>query len=475
MAKAERSKAIERDAQVAAYKWLTVQRGRVGAWARRKFGVSASEKGAGGTNGTAGGNGVHHADPGDRDDEDGHAAAYSDRLTLLKDDEPAPKKAISEEEIIKMLSSPMTDAMRDALERGVKLGGDTQGAAFGVRFDIKDPAVMRYLADRETNLEKVLTQNTAQMVKETILSAYADGSSELQIVTRILDSGAFTPGRAQRIARTEVHAAIQSGSNEGMMQAGVEEREWLTSLDSSVRDLHEPMNGQVRKIDEPFEDANGNELMWPGDPNAPPETQINCRCTLLSRENTATSSELAEALGLAPADGEDRDEKIEDKLTSAAEDLPSSVVGRLDPEDVEELRYERGKGRDAEYDVESGTATIGPRARGEDVETVLEQHLAASIMTASDARGLRNQLVTADLVTPDAWDDAGGSEKERAVRVQAALIAGDREAVGEMLGRDLTDAEWKRSQIVGKHFWTVGRTGGKVPRRTNPKREPEEE
>jgi len=483
MAKAEKSKAIERDAQIAAYKWLTIQRGRVGSWARRKFGVAASEKGAngaggaGGTNGTAGGNGHVRPPDSDRDDdEDGAAFSMTaDRLTLLKADEPAPKKAISEEEILKVLSSPMTDAMRDALTRGVALGGDTQGAALGIKFDLKDPAVMRYLADRETNLEKVLQRDTADMVKKTILSAYADGSSELQIVTRVLESGAFTPGRAQRIARTEVHAAIQSGSHEGMVQAGVEEREWLTSLDDSVRELHEPMNGQVRKVDEPFEDVDGNELMYPGDPNAPPETQVNCRCTTLSRESEATSSELAEALGLAPADGEDANDKIEDKLTEAAESLPSSVIGRLDPEDVEELRYAVGRGRDAEYDIETGTATIGPRARGEDVETVLEQHLAASIMTASDARGLRNQLVTADLVTPDAWDDVGGTEKERAVQVQAAIISGDRDAVGEMLGRELSDVEWKRAEIVGKHFWTVGRTGGKVPRKTNPKREPEEE
>jgi len=43
------------------------------------------------------------------------------------------------------------------------------------------------------------------------------------------------------------------------------------------------MHNQVRGYREAFESGAGNLLMYPGDPNAPPEDRIQCRCAVATR------------------------------------------------------------------------------------------------------------------------------------------------------------------------------------------------
>ena len=54
------------------------------------------------------------------------------------------------------------------------------------------------------------------------------------------------------------------------------QRQWI----DRVRPWHLDMDGQKQPPGEPFTDGLGNSLMYPGDLLAPPETRINCRCTL---------------------------------------------------------------------------------------------------------------------------------------------------------------------------------------------------
>jgi len=92
--------------------------------------------------------------------------------------------------------------------------------------------------------------------------------------------------RAETIARTEAMASIHQSQEEAMrqaMEAGIDPDSvgyvWRTAADSSrVRDSHATMNGQEVGVDEPFVTGNGVRLMYPGDPDGPPEEIINCRC-----------------------------------------------------------------------------------------------------------------------------------------------------------------------------------------------------
>lgn len=92
--------------------------------------------------------------------------------------------------------------------------------------------------------------------------------------------------RAEAIARTESMAALHEAQQQAMEQAvesGAVAQEnvtfiWNTAEDNRVRDAHQTMDGQEVAMGEMFTDGDGNQLEYPGDPNAPPETTINCRC-----------------------------------------------------------------------------------------------------------------------------------------------------------------------------------------------------
>lgn len=80
--------------------------------------------------------------------------------------------------------------------------------------------------------------------------------------------------RAQNWARMQWIRAVNAITGEEWGKG------WDTQQDNRVRESHEPMNGQVRRWDEPFITGDGNYLMYPGDTSAPIKEWINCRCNL---------------------------------------------------------------------------------------------------------------------------------------------------------------------------------------------------
>lgn len=94
--------------------------------------------------------------------------------------------------------------------------------------------------------------------------------------------------RADTIARTEALTGYSQARDESLRQMMQQTRlnsdrvlrVWHATHDDRVRDWHLSMEGQRASVDEPFIDGLGNAVMYPGDPSAPPETRINCRCTL---------------------------------------------------------------------------------------------------------------------------------------------------------------------------------------------------
>jgi|TARA_Y100000310_G_scaffold160698_2_gene160498 hypothetical protein len=94
--------------------------------------------------------------------------------------------------------------------------------------------------------------------------------------------------RATTIARTEALRAVNSGTEdmfEQAMDSGTISRDdvlrtWNTARDERVRSSHSSINGEVRGPGEAFVTEKGNMLMFPGDPNAPAEETIQCRCVL---------------------------------------------------------------------------------------------------------------------------------------------------------------------------------------------------
>ncbi len=98
--------------------------------------------------------------------------------------------------------------------------------------------------------------------------------------------------RSEVIGRTESLRATNGGQRD-MLRAAVDEgdlrqdqlkREWNTAIDERVRDSHSPMSGQeVTGTEIPFISGLGNELLYPGDPGAPAEDTVQCRCAVGTR------------------------------------------------------------------------------------------------------------------------------------------------------------------------------------------------
>lgn len=127
----------------------------------------------------------------------------------------------------------------------------------------------------------LVDDHTRAAVRDEIAKALELGESLGQIVERIGQMPEFGQVRALRIARTETVGAYNFATVDAYEQSGVVEGvEWLSARDSHVRDTHAEADGQVVSLGQSFQ-VGGVDMSFPGDPGAPPEETVNCRCTTL--------------------------------------------------------------------------------------------------------------------------------------------------------------------------------------------------
>lgn len=98
--------------------------------------------------------------------------------------------------------------------------------------------------------------------------------------------------RGETIARTETLTSLRAAQYEAAKQlvaSGRVRREdvrlvWKANFDGRTRDSHAALHGESTGIDEPFvSPLTGARIRYPGDPLAPAEELINCRCALTVR------------------------------------------------------------------------------------------------------------------------------------------------------------------------------------------------
>ncbi len=125
-----------------------------------------------------------------------------------------------------------------------------------------------------TKVNDATKKRVGKLLKDSINS----GESLQQITDKIDDVLGGNRKRALVVARTQVSGAVSGGRHQSMKEAGVKKRRWVTSGDvDTVRPDHRKANGQIVKIDEPFNVGSEN-LMYPGDPSGSPKNIVNCRC-----------------------------------------------------------------------------------------------------------------------------------------------------------------------------------------------------
>ena len=121
-------------------------------------------------------------------------------------------------------------------------------------------------------------------MNSAVLQGIIQGDSMDRIAERILPIVHNNESAAIRNARTMVTGAENQGRLDSFQElqdmGTVIKKKWIATLDDRVRAWHAEMDGDEVDLDENFVDGNGNELQYPGDPDAEPETVYNCRCAM---------------------------------------------------------------------------------------------------------------------------------------------------------------------------------------------------
>jgi hypothetical protein len=108
----------------------------------------------------------------------------------------------------------------------------------------------------------------------------------LSELAKEIQSPEINTRRARTIARTETIRAANAASVANVNDKGyIVQKKWLAIIDRRTRDDHAELDEKVveKEASWTFTDKDGvtQKLRYPGDPDAPPEQTINCRCTMV--------------------------------------------------------------------------------------------------------------------------------------------------------------------------------------------------
>lgn len=169
-----------------------------------------------------------------------------------------------------------------------------------INIQLKDFSFDTFLSEWERNLLEWLFKNSASNVisvrstlieylKQVIAFGRAEGKTISEITTdlqRLINSRNFYRYQALRIARTETTSAANYATLTSSDVSGVAtDKVWVSAQDARTRKPpqsefnHLAMNGVRIPTNEKF-NVNGDEIMFPGDPQGDAGNVINCRCNI---------------------------------------------------------------------------------------------------------------------------------------------------------------------------------------------------
>lgn len=148
--------------------------------------------------------------------------------------------------------------------------------------------VRRFVATEVTKIAKTTQEQAEAIIRQQVALGVTEGWTEQQIADRIrqavaAEGGQLSQLRGRMIARTEVHNSSEASSQsaaEALQEAGIDSvKEWVSAAATDrSREDHLDMDGETVELRDWFVLPDGTEMLHPGDPNAPAEHIINCRC-----------------------------------------------------------------------------------------------------------------------------------------------------------------------------------------------------
>lgn len=154
-----------------------------------------------------------------------------------------------------------------------------------------------------TFLLRAVGDRLAEAARQELAAGIADGEGIDQLRARLRaafarDGAQLGPAREGRIAATEASRAWNTATLAAAQAVTGPDRplvkQWVTRHDPRVRTAHDKVDGQLRLLTEAFTVA-GVHMQTPGDPTAPPELVINCRCRLAVQAAARASADDSQA------------------------------------------------------------------------------------------------------------------------------------------------------------------------------------
>lgn len=188
------------------------------------------------------------------------------------------------EEAIK--GKPLSPVMMPVIAETVKYFGEKAGDQFKTKtfdFNLVDPKVVEFLRNTSgERLEGKIQETTLRELRNIFARAETEALPIEQVAAEVESTmEQASTLRAFTIARTETVRAANFGNFEAGNQYGIEQKEWLATMDGRERDEHAYLDGQEPiPYKEAFTGPNGEKGMYPGDFQEA-YMSINCRCTVL--------------------------------------------------------------------------------------------------------------------------------------------------------------------------------------------------
>jgi len=421
-------------------------------------------------------------------------------------------------DLIREITNEQREAIRHIQVAAARSGANPRETARQIRDSI---GLTRYQAGVVERYRQELQsgQLSAAMSREL-----RDGRHDRTLQAAMRDGKTLTPAqidtmteryranwvayRAENIARTEglrashqgTEAAYAQAVERGDIEAAQVQRKWNHSPGAknkkNERLFHKSMAGQLRGFGEAFVSGLGNELRYPGDPAAPPEETLNCRCAISTRllppSKPRASRPPAAAPAPAPAAGSESPPPAPPVFAPPPRSTPTPT-----PAEVAAARQQQQLQQAQQRLAERQAALDAVRA---DAERIAAEHAAAEAEVAQLESGFRigvtseitgsegDDVVPAlagplpaigpvprDPVVPDALGgdpfrtpgdtgtDVVPTGKPAPVGYEAVDYHGRTLYRHRITGRSYTAAQVEARQNASYHFEVTGPEAGKVP------------
>lgn len=205
---------------------------------------------------------------------------------------------------------------------------------------------------------KRLQKNIAGEISRGIASSM----TYAEIARNVSNYSKIPRNRAMTIARTESHrireTAVAHSQEKAVAKGADLVRVWDSVMDGKTRSKHLHLDGQKRRVNEPFE-AGGKKVMRPGQFGDPAD-DCNCRCMARCVASWALDADETKRLGNVSKMDDERKKEIADKLKIPVDELEnySKEIIPIKAKDFNDFKkqYKRIYNPDSAQKINNGKA-----------------------------------------------------------------------------------------------------------------------